>query len=242
MRPTPIPPSRYEFPPPSSWPDEDLIGVGADLDPSTVVDAYRRGLFPMHVSRKQLGWWSPMERGVLPLDRLIVSKSLRRSMRRYQITVDAAFTEVMTACGTVRRNGNWITREFVETYTWLHRARWAHSIEAWDDHGNLVGGLYGLHIDGLFAGESMFHTRTDASKVCLVHLVGHLARRKIALLDTQWQTPHLATLGVEPIPRPEYLRRLAAALSRPIMWSPDEPTQADPTQADPTQANPTART
>lgn len=219
MRPVPIPPSRFDFPPSSAWPDEDLIGVGADLDPSTVVDAYRRGLFPMNVSRKQLGWWSPMERGVLTLDRLIVSKSLRRSMQRYEVTVDAAFTEVMAACGTVRRNGNWITREFVETYTWLHRAGWAHSIEAWDDRGTLVGGLYGLHIDGLFAGESMFHTRTDASKVALVHLVDHLARRGIELLDTQWQTPHLATLGVDPIPRHEYLRRLATALAQPATWS-----------------------
>jgi leucyl/phenylalanyl-tRNA--protein transferase len=209
--------SRYQFPPSDQWPDDDLVGVGADLDPATVLTAYRAGLFPMRVNRRNLGWWSPMKRGVLPLDALQVSKSLRRSLSRYRVTFDQAFRAVMEACATSRDNGNWIDKSFISTYCELHQRGWAHSVEAWDDD-RLVGGLYGIHIDGLFAGESMFHRATDASKVTTVALVRHLQSRGITLLDTQWQTPHLATLGVIEIDRRDYLERLGTALAQPMSW------------------------
>ncbi len=208
-------PTRWQLPVPS--PDAgDLVGIGADLEPATVIAAYRAGLFPMPVD-DELGWWSPARRGVLPLDGLKVSRSLRRSVRRYTVTVDAAFTEVITACADPRRNGAWIDDSVAVAYQRLHELGWAHSVETWDD-GRLVGGLYGLAIDGLFAGESMFSRARDASKVALVHLVDLLNDEHAAsrVLDTQWQTDHLATLGVVEIPRDEYLARLRVALTLPL--------------------------
>jgi leucyl/phenylalanyl-tRNA---protein transferase len=214
-------------PPPTSWglpdprlADEDgLLGVGADLAPGTVLAAYRSGIFPMPVGRDgPLGWWSPDPRGVLPLDGLRVSRSLRRSCQDYELRVDTAFAEVMAACADPSRPGGWITPGFEAAYGELHSLGWAHSVEAWTHDGALVGGLYGIASGGLFAGESMFHRRTDASKVALVGLVDLLTadgdpRR---LLDVQWRTDHLASLGVVEIPRPEYLERLAAALAAPL--------------------------
>ena len=194
--------------------------MGADLDPGTVFAAYCRGLFPMHLDTGELAWWSPDPRGVLPLDGLRVSKSLRSSIRHYTVTVDAAFADVMTACADERRDQGWITPDFVEAYTQLHRLGWAHSVETWDDAGRLVGGLYGVSIGGLFAGESMFHTARDASKVALVALVSILRRDGLdRLLDVQWRTDHLATLGVVEIPRSEYVQRLAAALTLPTAFA-----------------------
>lgn len=204
-------------------PAEDLVAVGADLQPGTLLAAYRAGLFPMGVGRhgrSPIGWWSPDPRGVLPLDGLHVSRSLRRSLRRFEIRVDTAFEEVVAACADRRRAGRWITPDIAEAYAVLHCLGWAHSVEAWRE-GRLVGGLYGVAIGGLFAGESMFHRETDASKAALVGTVERLAadddhRR---LLDVQWCTPHLATLGVVEVPRGEYLRRLAAALAAPpVDW------------------------
>lgn len=199
-------------------PGEDLICVGADLTPGTLMAAYSRGLFPMGLGRHgsgQLGWWSPDPRGVLPLDGLVVSKSLRRSLRRYEITVDTAFSEVMTACAAPDRPGRWITPSITGAYRELHRLGIAHSVEAWED-GRLVGGLYGINLGGLFAGESMFHQARDASKVALVTLVEILGRDgRDRLLDVQWRTEHLATLGVVHIPRSEYLLRLAEVLPLP---------------------------
>jgi leucyl/phenylalanyl-tRNA--protein transferase len=223
------PVTSWRFGDPSQWPADDLVGVGADLSPGTVLAAYRAGLFPMQLDRRRLGWWSPMARGVLPLDALVVTKSLRRSCRRYVVSMDQRFAEVMQACGSARRDGNWITPAFVRTYTELHRLGWAHSVEVWEqdpdrdgDPTRLVGGLYGLHIAGLFAGESMFHTATDASKVALVALVEHLRSRGIGLLETQWSTPHLASLGVQEIDRTEYLDRLAEALGSHATWAGDQ--------------------
>jgi leucyl/phenylalanyl-tRNA--protein transferase len=200
-------------------PGEDLVAVGADLQPGTLLAAYRDGLFPMGVGRHgrpPIGWWSPDPRGVLPLDRLHVSRSLSRSLRRYEIRVDTAFDQVVASCAAPHREGRWITRDVRDAYGLLHHLGWAHSVEAWLD-GRLAGGLYGLAVGGLFAGESMFHRATDASKVALVALVellrsGDDGRR---LLDVQWRTDHLATLGVVEIRRAEYLRRLPAALAAP---------------------------
>jgi leucyl/phenylalanyl-tRNA--protein transferase len=210
------PPSPWELPPTNRWPDDDLIAVGAELHLGTVLAAYRQGLFPMEVE-DQLGWWSPLERGVLPLAGLRVSRSLRRSFGRFEIRVDTAFEDVIDGCADPRREHGWITPAFRSAYVELHRLGWAHSVEAWYD-GRLAGGLYGVAIGGLFAGESMFHRETDASKVALVGLV-ELLRDEHAddrVIDVQWVTDHLASLGVVGVPREAYLRRASAALGLPL--------------------------
>lgn len=216
-------------PPPTPWqldahvtePGEDLVGVGADLEPGTLLAAYRIGLFPMGVGRDgrpPVGWWSPDPRGILPLDRLRVSRSLRRSRARFEVRVDTAFGDVVDACADPDRAGRWITDRVRHAYGRLHELGWAHSVECWHQ-GRLVGGLYGVAVGGLFAGESMFHRERDASKVALVHLVellrdaGEADRR---LLDVQWRTDHLASLGAVAVPRAEYLRRLGDALDLPL--------------------------
>lgn len=189
--------------------------------------AYRRGLFPMPVragGRDVLAWWSPDPRGILPLDGLRVSRSLRRSCRRYTVTVDAAFDDVIDACADPDRSGRWIDAGIRAAYATLHQLGWAHSVEAWDDDGSLAGGLYGVAIGGLFAGESMFHRARDASKAALVHLVSRLAGNDDALLDVQWLTPHLASLGAVEIPRTTYLTRLQRALLAPLPTVFQEPT------------------
>lgn len=220
-----LPPSAWELPDPRhAAPGDEVLGLGADLAPGTLLQAYARGLFPMRLERGgPLGWWSPDPRGVLPLDGLAVSRSLRRSCRRFEITVDTAFTEVMAACGDPSRSGGWIDDSFVSAYSALHEAGWAHSIEVRDAGGRLVGGLYGVEIGGLFAGESMFHHERDASKVALVALVERLAAGPGGaagrLLDVQWRTDHLASLGVVEVPRPQYLLRLRRAIALPPAFS-----------------------
>ena len=209
------PPTDWQFPPATSADEHGLVGVGADLEPGTLIAAYRRGLFPMPISgRRPIGWWSPDPRGVLPLDGLRVSRSLRQSTKRYSIRFDHAFDEVVAGCADPRRDGGWITPEIRAAYGRLHRLGWAHSVEAWDEAtGELAGGLYGVLVDGLFAGESMFHDGRDASKVALAALVERLQAIGAVLLDVQWLTPHLASLGAVEVPRAEYLRRLDAALA-----------------------------
>lgn len=206
-------PSDWSFPSPDDLPpDEDLVATGADLEPGTLLAAYGVGYFPMPVRRGKIGWFHPDPRGVLwPAD-LRVSRSLRRSMRRYEVTVDAAFDEVIQACGDPGRPLGWIDASIVRAYGRLHRMGWAHSIEVWDDDG-LAGGLYGVSIGSFFAGESMFHRRTDASKVALVHLVELLRAGDTGLIDVQWSTPHLTSLGATEIPRARYCRALAAAVA-----------------------------
>jgi leucyl/phenylalanyl-tRNA--protein transferase len=217
------PPTGWDFPPATSADADGIVGVGADLAPGTILHAYRRGLFPMPLGRGgRLGWWSPEPRGVLPLGGLRVSRSLRRSTRRYEIRVDTAFDEVVRACADPRRPGGWIDAEIMAGYRRLHDLRWVHSVEAWTPDGELAGGLYGVAIGGLFAGESMFHTRTDGSKVALVGLVDRLIEAGAGLLDVQWLTPHLASLGAVAIPRSTYLERLADAVATPThhWWRP----------------------
>jgi leucyl/phenylalanyl-tRNA---protein transferase len=195
-----------------------VVGVGADLEPGTLLCAYRGGIFPMPVEaggEELLVWWSPDPRGVLPLDGLRVGRSLRRSCGRFEVLVDTAFEAVIDACADPTRTGRWITPAVRDAYVRLHHLGWAHSVEAWDGEG-LAGGLYGVAIGGLFAGESMFFRRTDASKVALVGLVDRLREGGASLLDIQWVTPHLASLGAVEIPRREYLRRLAEAVERPL--------------------------
>lgn len=210
-------PTPWVIPSPADADPEGPVALGADLAPATLLAAYRTGVFPMPVRRgRVLAWWSPDPRGVLPLDGLRVSTSLRKATRRHTTTVDAAFETVIDACADPRRHGGWIDRDIRRAYTELHRLGWAHSVEAWSSDGVLAGGLYGVAIGGLFAGESMFHRQTDGSKVALVGLVDRLRDGGAELLDVQWTTPHLASLGARDIPRAEYLERLAAAVATPL--------------------------
>jgi leucyl/phenylalanyl-tRNA--protein transferase len=211
------PPTRWAFPPASDANENGVVGIGADLEPGTLLAAYRVGLFPMPVARgRRLAWWSPDPRGIIPLDGLRVTRSLRRSCRRYDVRVDTAFAEVVEACASADRDGGWITRDVIEAYTRLHDLGWAHSVEAWNDRGELVGGLYGVAIGGFFAGESMFHRERDASKVALVELVTRLDLYEANLLDVQWTTPHLRSLGAVDVPRDKYLEMLADAISHGV--------------------------
>jgi leucyl/phenylalanyl-tRNA---protein transferase len=221
--PTEPPGTGWVFPDVSLLPDDggadDLVGMGADLEPGTLLAAYRQGLFPMPADDAGIGmlWWSPVERGVLPLGALRVSRSLRAAVRRMEVRVDTAFEDVVRACADPDRPGAWIDEEVLDAYVRLHELGWAHSVEAWQDD-DLLGGLYGVAVGGLFAGESMFHRVADASKVALVGLVDllddeHADRR---LLDVQWSTDHLASLGVVTVPRPAYVRMLGEALTCPL--------------------------
>lgn len=212
------PPARWSFPPPEAADPDGVVGVGADLDPGTLLCAYRSGIFPMPVAaggEELLVWWSPDPRGVLPLDGLRVSRSLRRSCARFEVRVDTAFEAVVDGCADPSRTGRWITPSIRDAYVRLHDLGWAHSVEAWDDAG-LAGGLYGVAVGALFAGESMFSRRTDASKVALVGLVDGLRDGGASLLDVQWVTPHLRSLGAVEVPRSAYLGRLAEAVARPL--------------------------
>jgi len=187
--------------------------------PSTLIHAYRNGMFPMPAGDEddQVAWWSPPERGVLTnFADLKVSRSLRRSCRRYRVSVNEAFHQVISACSSLPRDGGWISPAIINAYEQLHALGYAHSVETWRDD-ELVGGLYGVQVGGLFAGESMFHVATDASKVALVALVSGLEACGAELLDVQWTTDHLATLGITSIPRRSYLERLERALECPAL-------------------------
>jgi len=213
-RPQPVGPTRWAFPPPSEWPDQDLLILGGDLAPPTLITAYRQGIFPMIVETPEplLGWWSPEPRGIVPLDKLRVTRSLRQSAKRYEVRVDTCFEEVIRECANPSRESGWITPDFIRAYTTLHRLGWAHSVEVFDREGRLAGGLYGVRVDGLFAGESMFYTQRDASKVALMALTGLMRESAMTLLDVQWRTEHLASLGAIDIPRADYLSLLADAI------------------------------
>lgn len=203
-------PTRWRLPSPNEADSHGLVGIGADLEPGTLLAGYRGGLFPMPFRKRQVGWWSPDPRGVLPLDGLKVSRSLRKSCAQFEVRVDTAFETVMRACADPQRPHGWINDDFVAAFCRLHQMGWAHSVEAWQG-GQLVGGLYGVRIRRFFAGESMFHHVTDASKVALVGLVEQLREQGVMLLDVQWNTDHLASLGAIAIPRLDYLRRLVTA-------------------------------
>jgi leucyl/phenylalanyl-tRNA---protein transferase len=212
-RPEPVEGTRWRFPSPSEMPESDLVTIGGDLLPSTLIHAYRRGIFPMEVTGLPgvIGWWSPDPRGILPLDSLRVTRSMRQSARRFDIRVDTCFADVIRACADPSREDGWITADFIAAYERLHALGWAHSVEVFDRDGVLAGGLYGVRIEGMFAGESMFHHKRDASKVALMALVDLMRTSGMTLLDVQWCTEHLASLGAVAIPREDYLARLADA-------------------------------
>ena len=212
------PPCLWAFPPAAEAGEDGLLALGADLEPATLVTAYRSGIFPMPVTGvTDIAWFSPDPRGIVPLDAFRPSRSLRRAMRRFTVTADRAFSDVVAGCADPRRPGGWITPPIRAAYVRLHELGWAHSVEVWDADGALAGGLYGVEIGGLFAAESKFHTQTDASKVALAALVESLraAGGEQRLLDVQWTTPHLRTLGAVDMARAEYLARLPAALDAP---------------------------
>ena len=221
----PLPDSDWVFPDPlQADPNTDVIALGADLHPATVLQGYAQGLFPMYLSsdetssdertrQSQLAWWSPNPRGILPLEGFRLHRSLRKSRGRFVVTCDTRFTDVMYSCQRPTEDGQWITRDFIETYSHLHQLGYAHSVEVWNKSGELVGGLYGIELGGLFAGESMFSRERDASKVALLFLVEKLrACGGNRILDVQWRTKHLASLGVVEIPRTDYVHRLHKVL------------------------------
>lgn len=221
---------KQVFGPPEQWPAQDLIALSDDFDLTMTLAAYGSGAFPMPLPQAwfdaRMGWWSPMRRAVLELDELRVTRSLLKSARRYTTTIDLAFDEVLDRCADPARPHGWINPDVRKIFTEAHRVGVVHSVETWDAEGRLVGGLYGLSLAGLFAGESMFHDPThgrDASKVALARLVNLLSDRPDggALLDVQWQTDHLASLGASEISRAEYLARLEVAMAAPqTEWQP----------------------
>jgi leucyl/phenylalanyl-tRNA--protein transferase len=201
-----------------SWIDPDLaddcglVGVGGDLEPERLLNAYRRGVFPMFEEGEPICWWSPDPRAVFDLDGLHISRRLARTVKsnRFHVTFDREFVGVMRGCAD-RIEGTWVTSEMIEAYHRLHEMGHAHSAEVWQD-GELVGGVYGVSIGGLFAGESMFCRVRDASKVALVHLFQRLNERGFVLFDTQILNEHTRSLGAYSIPRSEYLIRLREAI------------------------------
>lgn len=210
---------RFRFPSPDHADAEGLVAIGGDLSVPRLLLAYRSGIFPWTVD--PITWWSPEPRAIFKLDGFHVSRSLAGVIRKgeFRITVDRAFRHVMQGCAAPApgRRSTWISPEFIDAYTQLHQLGHAHSLECWQGR-RLVGGIYGVTIGGLFAGESMFHRVSDASKVALFHLIEHLRRRGFVLFDIQMLTPITAQLGGITIPREEYLSRLAQAVKQTVAF------------------------
>lgn len=201
------------FPPAEHAPRQGLVAIGGDLSVERLLAGYRAGIFPW--SAAPITWWSPDPRAVFEFDAVHVPRSLAKTLRKgvFEVTINRCFRRVIEACASVPRRGDstWITPEIVEAYCGLHEAGWAHSLECWKN-GQLAGGIYGVAIGGFFAGESMFHHVTDASKVALVRLLEHLRERGFVLFDTQMLTETTRALGAIEIPRREYLARLRVAI------------------------------
>lgn len=218
-------PTRVRFPDPGRPRSPEVLAVGSDFSPGTLLLAYRSGIFPWphgettEDGRSRVLWFSPEPRAIFPLDDPPHwSKSLRRTLRRhpYEVTLDEDFEQVIHLCGETRAEGTWIIPELVEGYAALHELGWAHSVEVWETSSSssrvLVGGIYGIAIGGMFAGESMFHLRTDASKIAFATLADRLRASGFAVFDVQVQNGHLESLGCVEIRRAEYLARLREAL------------------------------
>ena len=208
-----------EFPDPRQTDEDGLLALGGDLHPETLLAAYRQGIFPWPHPGLPLAWFSPPERGIVELSKVRINKTLEKARRktRLRFTIDQAFPKVIEACSKVPRpgqDGTWITRPMLRAYTELHRLGHAHSIEAWNPTGELVGGIYGVDPGGAFAAESMFYSEPYASKLALLHLLDHLRARGLEWIDIQVMTPHMEALGAELISRERFLDRLAESLSR----------------------------
>jgi leucyl/phenylalanyl-tRNA---protein transferase len=210
--------ARFRFPDPRQADEDGFLAHGGDLEPSTLVAAYRQGIFPWPFDEHGLLWWSPDPRAVIPMDGLRVSRRLARTLRRggFRVTLNAAFDEVVAGCAA--REATWITPAMRRAYGRLHELGWAHSVEVWID-GALAGGLYGLAIGALFGAESMFHRATDASKIAMVALAQHARRVGITLIDAQVPSAHIMSMGAVELARERYLAALAEAVRRPVRFA-----------------------
>ena len=215
--PTPLDASVWDFPTPEQMPKDDLVTLGADLKPETLIDSYKHGIFPMHLqieNKREIGWWSPQQRGILPLNKINISSSLKKSMKKYYVTFDQDFDAVIEGCGDDKRPKGWINKDIKTAYKKLFELGYVHSVEVWNKKDELVGGLYGVEVNGLFAGESMFHKQTDASKTAMVYLVNQLKESGgERIFDVQWQTPHLKSMGVIKISRAKYISLLPEVMN-----------------------------
>jgi len=218
---SPFEPSLF-FPPVEQADEDGLLAVGGRLDPEWLIDAYSHGIFPWPIDKTSpILWWSPDPRGIIVPEQAHFSRRLLRTCRnnRFSVTLDQDFRQVVSLCAKThgKHGGTWITPAMIKAYWALHRLGFAHSVEVWSaDEHELVGGLYGVRLGGFFAAESMFHTKTDASKVALVKLLGHLGKCGFSLIDIQMLTPHTAKFGGVEVSRNEYLKRLDAALKQNI--------------------------
>lgn len=206
---------------------DDIVAVGGNLEPDTLLSAYRRGVFPWPGEGLPLLWYCPRERAVLDFADLHIGRNLARARRKsgLEFTIDRAFASVIRACAEIPRadqEGTWITEPMIQAYERMHRLGHAHSVEAWRD-GALVGGLYGVDPGGAFCGESMFHIEPDASHLALLHLIDHLSARGLDWIDIQVMTPHMQRLGAREIPREKFLQRLEHALSQGLVLFEDRP-------------------
>jgi leucyl/phenylalanyl-tRNA---protein transferase len=219
-------PRTYDFPEWVLFEDyfyysRDIVSFGDELTVENLRQAYRLGIFPWHVEGLPLPWYCPAKRAILEFADVHISRSLERARRRgpYTFTIDKDFADVIRSCATIRRtgqSGTWITSEFNARYSELHQAGFAHSVEAWDADGNLVGGVYGVDAGGVFCGESMFHTADNASKLALLFLIDHLKTRGATWIDAQVMTPHIKALGGKQIRRKDFLRRLKETQERKL--------------------------
>ncbi len=208
------------FPDPRRASSDGLVAIGGNLQPETLLMAYRQGIFPWPIEELPLTWFCPEERAILEFVDLHVPRSLTKARRRAQLrlTIDQAFRQVISACARVKRSGEtgtWITPQIIQAYCELHHRGHAHSVEAWDQE-ELVGGLYGVEIDGAFAGESMFYARPNASKLALLFLIEHLQGRGLEWIDIQMMTPHMERLGAKLISRDDFLQKLTRTRSREL--------------------------
>jgi leucyl/phenylalanyl-tRNA--protein transferase len=197
----------------------DIVTLGGSINTHNLLEAYRRGIFPWPIEGWPMTWFCPQRRAILKFKDLHVPRRLARSLRQTTLhcTIDEDFEGVINHCADVERpgqDGTWITGQMVRAYCELHRLGHAHSVEVWDEEGNLVGGLYGVDADGSFAGESMFHLRANASKLALLHLVAHLLGRGLDWIDIQMMTPHMEAFGAREMSRDEFLLKLAATRAR----------------------------
>lgn len=233
------------FPDPNEADEQGIVAMGGALDPEIILAAYRLGIFPWPAEDWPLLWFSPPQRAVLRFADLHLSRSLARALRRatWTYTVDAAFPEVIATCARIDRHGErgtWITPSLERAYTELHHSGHAHSVEVWEGD-TLVGGIYGVDVDGAFAAESMFHRRSDASKAALVHLVRHLAAGGLDWIDIQIMTPHMQRFGAVEIPRPEFLARLQETRRRGLRPFRSGPTPTNAPVPPPRHARETGR-
>ena len=219
------------FPDPQLADAEGLVAVGGDLSPERLLCAYDHGIFPWYDDSLPPMWWSPDPRAVLLPEKLHVARRFRGALRRgdFRLTWDAAFPDVIRTCGENRADGTWLTPAMIDAYEELHRLGHVHSLEVWyaDAPKELAAGIYGVHRGGLFAAESMFYRRTDASKIALTALVRSLAAREVELIDIQIMTAHLETMGAEPMSRGEYLARIGELCKRKVDLAQLSPSVAE---------------